>query len=544
MLTLLTALMVAAPMPVDSDQYGIRVTINGGDYNPGDDVKVEVEPGEDGYLVVMRVDGDGYVRVLFPLDPDLDTYVRGGRRYELRGRGARSAFQADDRGGTGLVFAALSREPLSFAGYSVGMHWNYEALRLEDPAGDIEAQLLGLTRRMADNGRFDYDLAGYRVWGPGFESEQPIVVADPYATCLACGYGGGYTGISVGVSWRDPWHYDPWHYDPWYDPWYPDPYRYRHRSGYGWNGWWGWDPYWGTPYRPITVINVPPRPTVPNTPYGTRARPRAPITAIPTTVVGGNVVRPGTDPGLAGGYQGRSRSPVAPQMPVPGAGNVNRPSQTPTAPAGGNAAGTRSRAPQTARPATPPPATRTNPPAQSSEPPRQTPPPATTREAPPPASTPPTNRARPRQPTAEVVSSEQNRANVSTERQATAAERPVYRPPVATTERPVTTTPTTRAIAPQQRPTSAPPVRQSEPPRARTPQASRPAQSAPPASSSTTSRPASPPPAARPSSPPPATSSNRPSSPPPAASSNNRGSSGSASSGSTSTTSRARPRGG
>jgi hypothetical protein len=274
---LLAATLVGAPSPTPQAP-GVRINLNGGgDYRPGDRVSVEIETGEDGYLVVFRVDGDGYVRVIFPLDPDLDPFVRGERRYELRGRGERQSFMADDRGVTGVVLAVLSRSPLDFSQYATDAHWDYERLRLDDPAGDAEAQLLGIARRMTRDDRFEYDMMGYRVWGPGYESDRPVVISgggydpyfDPSYDCLACGWGHPRSGVSIRVGG----HYGGW-YDPWYDPW---DYRWdRYDRRYGWNGWWGWDPYWGTPWRPITVINTPPRPVVPNPIYGTRARPRLP----------------------------------------------------------------------------------------------------------------------------------------------------------------------------------------------------------------------------------------------------------------------------
>jgi len=46
---------------------------------------------EDGNLVVLRADAGGQVRVLFPIDPDGDQQVRGGKKYELKGRGGREA---------------------------------------------------------------------------------------------------------------------------------------------------------------------------------------------------------------------------------------------------------------------------------------------------------------------------------------------------------------------------------------------------------------------------------------------------------------------
>ncbi len=364
MLTLIAALTLSLPTPAlapDPQRAAVRITLNGADYQPGDRVKVEVEPDDDGYLIVFRVDGDGYVRVLFPLDPDLDPFVRGDRRYELRGRSDREAFLADDRGGTGVVFAALSREPLTFANYATGMHWDYESLRLDDPAGDVEAQLVGIVRRMTNSSRFDYDVVGYRVWGPGFESEQPVIITggygdpyyDPYWDCLACGHGYPRTGISITIGSGRGW-YDPW-YDPWYRPWGYRPYPYDYGYG-GWNGWWGNGPHWGTPWYPKTVINTRPRPVVPESPLGFRSRPRQPEAGGVPRLGDGNpggrpsVTRPAPTTGRS-----RDRDPEPsrtrpstnerPSAPAPTSGRPTNP--TPASPAPSN------RPPVRARPRTP-----------------------------------------------------------------------------------------------------------------------------------------------------------------------------------------------
>lgn len=321
----LLALLAAVPAPasagvaVSAVQSPIRVSLNGGDYRPGDRVSVEVATGDDGYLLVLRVDGDGRVRVLFPVDPDLDTYVRADRRYQLRPQDDDATFRADDLGGTGLVLSFLAAAPYRFDDYATGTRWDYGRLRLADPAGDAEAQLLEVVDRMTGGGSFDYDAIGYRVWGPGYESEQPVIVAgggyDPYFdSCLACGWRAPGISIGIGGSWYDPW-YDPW--NNWYG------WGRRYSTGWGWNGWYGWDPYWGTPWRPVTVINTPIRPTVPNPIYGTRAR-------VPQ---GGFGTRPGTIGRIADQPprvqprptdDGRSRRRAEPTV---------RPAPTPTRPA-------------------------------------------------------------------------------------------------------------------------------------------------------------------------------------------------------------------
>ncbi len=300
-------------------QASVRITLNGGDYNAGDEVRVQVEPGDDGYLIVLRVDGDGRVRVLFPLDPDLDSYVRGGRRYELRGRGERTTFLADDRGGNGMIYAALARQPFVFSDYAIDQQWDYEMLRLRNADDDPEADLNAMVRRMAVNGRFDYDVVGYRVYEQTYASSGGAYGAggaydpyyDPYWNCLACGYRTGLTvniGSRYGSRYGSRGWYDPW--DPWYygDAGYGYGYGYGNRGGWG-NGWGGWY----DPYRPIVVYPTRPRPVVPSTPYGFRSRPRQFPDASPGSFapdLGGNigpVSRPVSNPGGGSMYDGRSR---------------------------------------------------------------------------------------------------------------------------------------------------------------------------------------------------------------------------------------------
>ena len=70
-----------------------RVTLNHQTYNRGDRARVTVRVRDDGYVVVLHEDADGHVRVLFPVDPGDDNFLKGGQEYEIRGRGDREAFQ-------------------------------------------------------------------------------------------------------------------------------------------------------------------------------------------------------------------------------------------------------------------------------------------------------------------------------------------------------------------------------------------------------------------------------------------------------------------
>src|SRR2546430_6294605 len=78
MLALMASLLGAAPVTpaaptAASDDPPIKVWLNQDSYfQRGDKAKVHVKLADDGYLVVLRADAEGRVRVLFPLDPTAD----------------------------------------------------------------------------------------------------------------------------------------------------------------------------------------------------------------------------------------------------------------------------------------------------------------------------------------------------------------------------------------------------------------------------------------------------------------------------------------
>ncbi len=181
-----------------SDDPPIRIKLSDDAFARGDRARVRVKTAQDGYLVVLRADADGRVRVLFPLDPGDNSAVRGGREIEVRGRGDREAFTVDEREGSGTVLAARSVVPFRFDEFVRGGHWDYRALsapRAGDDStqrvgGDAEAALLDIVERMAGDNHYDYDVVRYAV-----SARAPVR---------------RYAG------WYGPW-YDPFYY-PVYGP--------------------------------------------------------------------------------------------------------------------------------------------------------------------------------------------------------------------------------------------------------------------------------------------------------------------------------------
>lgn len=154
---------------------------------PGARTRAFVRLRETSYLVVLRVDGDGKVSVIFPASPMDDTRVPGGATYEIPGPDGRASFVVREPAGTGTVFAARSATPLRFAALAGGNQWDYVGVLLFQPtAGDPLAALLDIVDRMTDGRTFDHDVATYAVTGP------PWTIAagpPPDAPCAGCDAG-------------------------------------------------------------------------------------------------------------------------------------------------------------------------------------------------------------------------------------------------------------------------------------------------------------------------------------------------------------------
>lgn len=236
MLTLLLPLVLAG-----ADDPPVKVWLNHDNYfQRGDKARVNARLADDGYLVVLRADADGRVRVLFPLDPSDDDFVRGHETIEVRGRGDREAFFVDDREGSGVVLAARSVAPFKFDEFVRGDHWDYRVLDARQAGDDKEAALVDMVQRMTADSHFDYDAVTYVV-------SPTRAYYDSYYP--------HYTAWSVGFGWGFPYRYgygygfyntcyDPFFYDPFlcYDPIFYRPYRY---------GFFGYPYFYGYPYRPF-----------------------------------------------------------------------------------------------------------------------------------------------------------------------------------------------------------------------------------------------------------------------------------------------------
>ena len=212
----------------------------------GDRVRVDVRAEADGYLLVLHAEPDGRVRVLFPLDPIYDNFVRGGDEFEIRGRGDREAFRVYSSEGIGTVYAAFSRDPFQFEEYVRGDHWDYGLRDVWYVAEDPEPEITDLVLRLASGAYFDYDFVQYGVGETVVAQTRHThlsLYADPYY----------YDSFNVGFHIGFGGYYDPfWSYRPyWRAGFYGWPSRFYARSACWRWGWGCYDPwYWGSYWDP------------------------------------------------------------------------------------------------------------------------------------------------------------------------------------------------------------------------------------------------------------------------------------------------------
>jgi hypothetical protein len=246
-------------------QNPVTVRVNHDRFTPGDHARVYVEAAQDGYLVVLHADAEGRVRVLFPLDPSDDDFIRGGKKFELRGRADRDAFQIEANDGSGTVLAAVAPDAFDFAAFTKNDHWDFRALGAPSPSvkDDPLARLLEIVQKISGDstGRFEYDYATYVV--------NSRDIAARY------GYGAGYSPYHVRFGYYDPFCSDP-------SFWGLSASCYGY--GFGFRGGWGFGvgfpayrPY--RPYRPYIFTSTPgPKLLIPSRPsryVPIQPRPRA-----------------------------------------------------------------------------------------------------------------------------------------------------------------------------------------------------------------------------------------------------------------------------
>lgn len=217
---LLPLLLALAPIAAQ-DEPTVTVRLNQDQFEIGDRGRIYVRTVRDGYLVILHADPQGRIRVLFPIDPGEDNFVRGDRKFELRSRSDREALQID-ASGTGTVVAVFSLDAFTFDELTRNGHWDFLALGGPDASvkNDPLAGLLEIANNMARNNPYDYDVATY------------VVAPERY---VADGYGGdgyGHFAMHFGFGYY-PFGFGFGYGYPYYAPFYVVPFG-------GWYGGYGY----------------------------------------------------------------------------------------------------------------------------------------------------------------------------------------------------------------------------------------------------------------------------------------------------------------
>ena len=156
---------VAATPPRGAARVAVRLSDSS--FARGQRARVYVELGDTAYLLVLHVNGEGRIRILFPMRPIEDALVPGGAWYEIPGQDARGAIAVDEREGTGTVLAARARIPFQFDLLARGDDWDYaEALLFQPTGGEALAAALDIVERLADGRRTEVDATTYMVKSP------------------------------------------------------------------------------------------------------------------------------------------------------------------------------------------------------------------------------------------------------------------------------------------------------------------------------------------------------------------------------------------
>ena len=194
--------VVSTPSPSADPDPPVHVWLSSdGKYDLGDHAKVYAKAAQDAYLLVLRADADGRVRVVFPIDPADDSRIAGGKKYELKSRGGHEAFMADDTTGHGTVLAAVASTPFKFNAFEQDGRWKLDALSDRVTGKDPEAGLLATVQQMlpADQ-HFDFDVATYVTGLPHY-----MAAPYPYSYPLWWGYGPRFCVVYPDWGFRFRW---------------------------------------------------------------------------------------------------------------------------------------------------------------------------------------------------------------------------------------------------------------------------------------------------------------------------------------------------
>jgi len=179
-------------------------------YERGDRMTIFVRTDVDAYVTIFRVNTDGHARVLFPMHPGDDNYLRGAAAHAVPGTQRGYTLRVQEYPGEGFLFAVVTLDPIAFHAFARGREWDYRALGLASRVtGDPYALFSDLLAALVPESYPDYAWAvapyyvGARHDYPRFLCYQchayvSPAVWNPYAhSCIRI-------GVPEPIWWRYP----------------------------------------------------------------------------------------------------------------------------------------------------------------------------------------------------------------------------------------------------------------------------------------------------------------------------------------------------
>jgi len=153
--------------PATADTAGtdrpVRIWMDAvGPVSRGRGVRLYIQAGSAGNLVVLHSRTDGKIEVLFPARPTDDPHITAGT-WEVRGKGDEPIWTVNEPDGNGKILAALSPDPVWFNEFTHEVSWDPDALRPSWSGADPEGGMQDIVQRMLGDGGFTYDVLSYTV---------------------------------------------------------------------------------------------------------------------------------------------------------------------------------------------------------------------------------------------------------------------------------------------------------------------------------------------------------------------------------------------
>ncbi len=161
-----TSVPIQQPQPRRQSNAAGRVSVWTDRENPyrhGQRARIYFRTDEPGYVTVLRVDTDGRLRTLFPIQPWGRAKVRGGQTHELSDTRNGRGFTIDDDPGIGYLFALSSPLPFQYEDITRGDYWDFRVIDDGRIQGDPYVALTDLATRIAPRGDYQYDITPYYV---------------------------------------------------------------------------------------------------------------------------------------------------------------------------------------------------------------------------------------------------------------------------------------------------------------------------------------------------------------------------------------------